>query len=102
MKFMNECDIDFAVQRHANHPVLSKATDFLYKFKEEVNAHSDGWPYWSAPVRAAAKLITLIQSGDASEKQFTDALSVIKSFYTRRGYKAGMTFPTISDLMVGD
>ena len=65
MLFMNEYDIEMAVRRNTSHPVLRKATSFLLEFKEEVNGHSDGWAYWSAPVRSAAKLMTLIQSGNA-------------------------------------
>ena len=60
MKFMNTWDIDEAVARFPGHPVLGKATRFLARFRDEVDAHSDGWAYWAAPVRAAAKLIAMI------------------------------------------
>jgi len=93
MYFMNESEIERAVERHASHPVLSKATKFLGNFRDEVNGHSDGWAYWRQPVNAAKKLMTLINSGDATEKQYRAALGPIKSFYTRRGTAAGMQFP---------
>jgi hypothetical protein len=93
MKYMNEFDIDLARTRNVNHPVLSRATRFLGLFREEVNQHSDGWAYWRPPVQAAAKLMTLIEGQDATEAQFRAALTPIKSFYTRRGYAAGMKFP---------
>lgn len=95
MLFMNQWEIESAASQYANrpHPVLSKATRFLASFVNQVNSRSDGWAYWAPPVRAAAKLITLIQSGDATEAQYAVALRPIKSFYTRRGYAAGMTFP---------
>lgn len=95
MKFMNEYDISLAEQRHIGHPVLARATQFLMDFREEVNAHSDGWAYWGAPVRAAAKLMTLVEGHDATEAQFKAALSPIKSFYTRRGNAAGMQYPEV-------
>lgn len=66
MMFMNEGDIEFSVERHRNHPALGPATRFLLAYMHEVNAHSDGWPYWSAPVKAAAKLMTVIKTGDAA------------------------------------
>jgi hypothetical protein len=96
VKFMNEYDIDTAVLRHARHPVLGPAARFLDAFKDEVNAHSDGWPYWSAPVRSAAKLMTLIERGDATPADLTKALAPIKGFMTRRGLKAGMVLPKVA------
>lgn len=95
MMYMNEFDISDAKRRHASHPVLSRATRFLEAFKDEVNANSDGWAYWPAPLRAAVKLMTLINlpAANATESQFRAALSPIKSFYTRRGNAAGMKYP---------
>jgi hypothetical protein len=93
MLYMNDFDIFQAVERHLNHPVLSKATRFLVAFKQEVDSHSDGWAYWRPPVQAAAKLMTLVQGADATEAQYRAALAPIKSFYTRRGNAAGMQFP---------
>jgi len=60
------------------------------------NSHSDGWPYWPKPSRAAARLQELIQ-GDGSwfySEQLADtvtaseyraALRPIKAFRTRHG-----------------
>lgn len=102
MKYMNDFDISDAKRRHAMLPVLSKAVSFLEAFKEEVNAHSDGWAYWKAPVKAADKLMTMIEVDletgchiDATEAKFRAALTPIKSFYTRRGNAAGMSYPSI-------
>lgn len=91
--YFNQYDLFEAKQRCESHPVLSHAINFLEKFIEEVNSHSDGWAYWKAPSRAASKLVELIQAGDATEKQYRAALTPIKSFYTRLGDKAGMRFP---------
>lgn len=95
MKYMNNFDMFRAVEKNLSHPVLSRATQFLIAFKEEVDSHSDGWAYWKAPVRAAAKLMTLVESKDATEADFKAALSPIKSFYTRKGNAAGMKFPEV-------
>lgn len=93
MLFMNNYDIQSALNRHVDHPVLSRATRFLARLEEETDQHSDGWIYWPLPARAAKGLMTLIQSGDATEAQYKKALSPIKAFYTRRGYSAGMKWP---------
>jgi hypothetical protein len=94
MMFMNQWEIEEAVCRRANDPVLGPATVFLEKFMHEVNAHSDGWAYWSAPVNAAKQLMQLIKLGYATEAQYRKALGPIKSFMTRRGKAAGMVMPT--------
>jgi hypothetical protein len=94
MLFMNEYEINAAVDRFSNHPVLSKATQFLAKFRDEVNANSDGWPYWSLPVVSAKKLMTIIMHPEqATEQSLKAAITPIKAFYTRHGAKAGMRFP---------
>ena len=94
MLFMNEYEINAAVDRFSNHPVLSKATKFLAKFRDEVNANSDGWPYWSRPVVSAKKLMTIIMHPEqATEQSLKAAITPIKAFYTRHGAKAGMPFP---------
>lgn len=95
MIFMNEWDIAESVVRFARHPVLGPATRFLQCYRDEVNRVSDGWPYWSPPVKAAAHLITLIQRGDASHAEVRRALGPIKAFMTRRGNVAGMVLPTL-------
>jgi hypothetical protein len=109
MLFMNEYEIEDAARRYERHPVLGRATRFLKAHMDEVNSHSDGWPYWRPPVDAARQLITLIQAAQANERnQHTNrpqveiterallkALTPIKSFYTRRGNAAGMTMPKI-------
>lgn len=95
MKFMNEWEIANNVERYRDHPVLGPAARFLAAYRDEVNAHSDGWPYWSAPVKAAAKLMTLIEAGHATEGELRHALSPIKAFMTRRGTAAGMTLPPV-------
>lgn len=95
MLYMNDYDI-FQAQQRANTPVLRKAVQFLAAFKEQVDANSDGWAYWHAPVAAAKKLMELIQGKvPATEANFKAAMTPIKSFYTKRGNAAGMQMPVI-------
>ncbi len=95
MMWMNEYEIDNAVAIHRDHPVLAKATRFLAAFRDEVNAHSDGWPYWRPPAKAATKLMVLIHNPySATPEAYRAALGPIRNFYTRRGNAAGMRFPT--------
>ena len=62
----------------------------------EVNEHSDGWSYWNPPAKAAAKLMKIVNGYmEPTEYQLKLALIPIKSFYTRRGYAAGMKFPEV-------
>ena|SRR5271165_5007781 len=94
MLYMNEHEITIASDRFTDHPILGRAARFLAWFRDEVNEHSDGWPYWKPPVRAAAKLMTLILHPEqATEASLKVAITPIKTFYTRRGTAAGMKFP---------
>ena len=88
---MNEHEIEsFRVQPAGSHAQRA-AHVILIAFMREVNAHSDGWAYWAAPVKAAEKLMELVQSQEAvTEYDLSRALIPIKSFYTRKGRQAGM------------
>ena len=60
--WMNQMEIEEAVNGCANHPVLGPATRFLNALMESVNEQSDGWPYWKAPSKAASALQELIHA----------------------------------------
>lgn len=102
---MNRSDIEEAVMIRSKYPLLHQAARFLHAFMQEVDQHSDGWPYWSAPSKAAAKLMELVErkpeeyrtprTHDISRDEYKKALTPIKSFYTRVGYKAGMKYPEV-------
>jgi 23S rRNA A2030 N6-methylase RlmJ len=94
MLAMDEHDIRAARLRYHKHHILGRATEFLEAFMQEVNDHSDGWAYWPAPVKAAKKLMEIIQDPPyANENTLKKAITPIRSFYTRRGYMVGMGFP---------
>lgn len=86
--FMNESEIDDAVRKYRDHPVLGKATQLLSKFRDLINSNSDGWPYWKAGSAAARQLMTMIGSPDtATEAQLKKAMVPIKSLCTRHKLK---------------
>lgn len=99
--FMNEYEIAIAVQSTQHRPIQNRAARFLEAFKDQVNQHSDGWPYWHVATHAAKRLMELLrrermQSGeDITEEELRKAISPVKAFYTRRGNAAGMTFPEV-------
>lgn len=105
MMFMNEWEIADAVDRFARDPVLGPAARYLRAFMHEVNAHSDGWPYWSPPCKAAGKLQELLhahmdghrypQPAPATAADVKRCLSPIKAFMSRRGLAAGMKEVTL-------
>lgn len=95
--WMNDGDIDRAVARHKDHPVLSRATRFLRDFADETNKNSDGWHSWAGPQNAAKQLMGMIQRPEyATEENFKTALAPIRAFYTKRGKAAGLKFPEIA------
>jgi hypothetical protein len=98
--WMNEYDVQDAVQRWRGHPVLGPATETLKGLVDWTNSHSDGWAYWPKPGRAAVKLMDFIEGPDttprwdrerkdATEEAYRKALSPIKAFCTR--HKADVT-----------
>lgn len=106
MRFMNEWDIDNALRNWAGHPVLEPAAQTLSNLRDAVNENSDGWPYWGKPLRAAAKLMELIEGDgtsayrygpreDATPEKYKAALIPIKSFRTREGAKHGFFFKIV-------
>lgn len=93
MRFMNTYEVDEALERYAGHPVLGPATRTLASLRDATNANSDGWAYWPKPVRAAAKLMALIEGeresrwdrerADATPERLRKALAPVKAFRTR-------------------
>lgn len=105
--WMNRGDIEHAVARFKDDPVLGPAARFLQAFQEEVDRVSDGWPYWSLPSKAARQLTTLLYSNlmggmgaykvpaKATAADVWATMGPIKSFMTRRGEKAGIKLPKL-------
>lgn len=96
MMFMNEYEVNDALQRYAGHPILGPATRTLEELVYWTNTHSDGWAYWPKPCRAAAKLQELLTgdgtwfyrdqlAGSVNEAEYRKALKPIKAFRTRQG-----------------
>jgi hypothetical protein len=94
MRFMNTWEIDAALERYGEHSTLGPATRTLASLRDAADAHSDGWCYWPAPCRAAAKLIELIERADSrrldgghepTSAELSAAYRPLKSFRTRSG-----------------
>lgn len=89
---MNRWEVEAAVEMHADHPILGPATQTLRNLMEWTDSHSDGWPYWVKPVRAANRLIELIEKShpyhwpreDVTLAEYKAALRPIKAFRTRQ------------------
>lgn len=89
---MNRWEVEDAADRHVQHPILGPATQTLRNLMEWTDRNSDGWPYWPKPVRAAAKLIELIERShpyhrpqqEATIEEYKAALRPIKAFRTRQ------------------
>ena len=97
MRFMNTYEIDERAAQYARHPLLGPATRTLASLRDAADANSDGWAYWPKPVRAARRLIELVERDGTSRYRFDDeredvtraeltaALRPIKAFRTRSG-----------------
>jgi len=95
--WMNEHEVERAVDQFGDdteRPNLAYAVKVLAKLVAWTNSHSDGWPYWQKPIRAADRLMNAIQSAqardrDGIEDDLTDAalkaaLRPILAFMTRQ------------------
>jgi hypothetical protein len=66
---MNEMDVEDAARQFRDDPLLGPATKTLASLVDGVNGCSDGWPYWRAPARYAARLEDLIAQGQKHERE---------------------------------
>lgn len=85
--WLNRDEIDMYAYRHRHAPVVGRAAQILRKFRDLVDANSDGWPYWKAASRAAKKLMILVHRGNATEAELTAALAPIKALCTRKKFE---------------
>lgn len=93
---MNDYDIDDALDRCADDPVLFAAAQTLADLRDAANANSDGWAHWPAPARAARKLMELLQTSGprpVTLAQLRAAQAPIKAFATRSGLNVKITLP---------
>ena len=102
MRFMNDWDIDRAVNRYVHdsldYPNLGEASLRIQRLAEWTNRNSDGWAYWPKPTRAAAKLMDLVEEvdyfnpEDVTADQVKRASVPIKAFLTRQGVDHAVVF----------
>lgn len=68
--WMNEAEIDDALGIYNERAAaLYPYARFLSEWRHTINANSDGWPYWRAGSRCAAKLSDAIQAGLAAMRE---------------------------------
>jgi hypothetical protein len=93
MRFMNTWEIDEAAVLFEDDPILGPATQTLRSLRDWTDSHSDGWAYWPKPVRAAAKLILLIERGrwDRRTRQGSDVITIAEYKAALRPLKAFRT-----------
>jgi hypothetical protein len=82
MMFMNEHEIADAAERYRDHPILGPATRTLRNLAEWTNENSDGWPYWSKPIRAAARLQEMITRDGTHRYRFDEERGIRESVAT--------------------
>lgn len=78
MSYMNSSEIDMYVEQHARHLILSQATRFMQKLRDEVNSKSDGWPYVAKVHVATEDLVALIKNGRPDKVTEADYLKALK------------------------
>lgn len=105
MRFMNEFDLAEAFTRFNPEQTPNRAAlaEAVYQLATWANANSDGWAYWPAPARAAAKAMEQIdpttwadiqrmESEDCTDTEFKAAAAPIKRFLTRQGVPHEVVF----------
>ena len=106
MRYMNEWDIESAVQRYDPAIVPNRAylAAVVSALRDWTNQNSDGWPYWPKPARAADRAMALIESTttpenmrreeqDATDAEVAAALRPIKALLTRQGVRHEAVIP---------
>lgn len=96
MRFFNEFDIESARRRFDNgdYPNLAAAVETIDNVRRWTDCNSDGWAYWSPPVRACGRLIELVENAgycrggsgpsvDCSPAELAAAVRPVKSFRTK-------------------
>jgi hypothetical protein len=100
MKYWNQHDVASAQRRFEGLPDRELGLLVLTRLMNWTNRNSDGWAYWPKPVRAAKRLMELLDSGDhwdpedVTEAELKKAFTPIKSFLTRQGVDHGEVFPS--------
>jgi len=101
---MNQGDIEMAASNRHDCPNVRKGFRLLHSLLMAVNSQSDGWAYWSAPSKAADKLMTLLRtagniwydtSGTITASELKSAISPIRrmvTLQTKKQKQYGNTF----------
>jgi len=91
--WMNQGEIEMMAHNHHACPNVRKGVRLLQRLMEAVNEQSDGWAYWSAPGKAAEKLMDLLKGvgnlwydthGTISDADLRKAITPIRAMVTRQ------------------
>lgn len=105
--WLNESEIDECVRMFHGDPILGPASRYLSDYRDIVNGHSDGWPYWSSGTKPAETLCDLLYKARMNrfrqDPSFTaptvgdvqKGMQRIKRFITMRNNKRndGLPYP---------
>jgi hypothetical protein len=67
MSWLNESEIDEAMQMFAEDPLLGPAVRYLDEYRQLVDDNSDGWCYWGYGTKCADDLCNLIETARNSK-----------------------------------
>lgn len=94
--FMNQAEIEWAVQQQHECPNVRKGVRLLYLLMSAVNRQSDGWAHWAAPSRSAEKLQELLKTagnlqhgtrGTITDEDLRKAITPIRRMVTTQKKK---------------
>ncbi len=94
--WMNQAEIEWVSERTHTCPNVRKGVRLLRRLVEAVNEQSDGWAYWSAPSKAADKLMDLVRNatelhcnatGTISDADLRKAITPIRTMVTMQRKK---------------
>jgi hypothetical protein len=93
MYFLNSFEVDSRARQFRDDPIMGPATQTLRNLMEWTNTHSDGWAYWPKPVRAAKRLMELIEIAAKLERESPHGHGIIWDS-VRAAYVPIRTFKT--------
>ena len=108
MSWMNRDEIEAALFQTPEDSNAERGARTLYRLMRWTDSHSDGWPYWQKPSRAATRLMEAIQRAqeagrrgggyvDITEAELKKAYTPIKAFLTRQGVERSEVFESWDD-----
>lgn len=103
MSWMNRYEIEEALRWTDEGSNAESGARTLYRLMRWTDNHSDGWPYWQKPSKAATRLMDALQKVKESGRRDGDYVDIteaelkayyrpIKAFLTRQGVEHSEVF----------